>query len=46
MVVVSDLPDSLEQGLGGFVETLIAILNGDVPAEQGMLELQRQAESR
>ena len=29
----------------GFVETLTAILNGDVPAEQGLIELQRQAES-
>jgi multiple sugar transport system substrate-binding protein len=46
MVVVSDIPDNLEQGLEGFVETLIAILNGEVPAEQGMVELQRQAESR
>jgi len=46
MVVVSDIPDNLEQGLEGFIETLTAILDGDVPAEQGMLELQRQVETR
>jgi multiple sugar transport system substrate-binding protein len=45
MVIVSDLPDGLEQDLEGFVETLIAILNGEVLADEGLTQLQMQSES-
>jgi multiple sugar transport system substrate-binding protein len=45
MVVVSDLPDGLEQGLGGFIETLIAILDGEITVDEGLAQLQMQSES-
>jgi multiple sugar transport system substrate-binding protein len=45
MVIVSDVPEDLEQGLGGFIETVIAILNGEVTVDEGLMQLQMQSES-
>jgi ABC-type glycerol-3-phosphate transport system substrate-binding protein len=46
MVFVGDVPDSMEQGVASFMETLIAILNGEVSVDEGLAQLQMEAGSQ